>query len=277
MSTALHPEARLRDLPIAALDFETTGLSPRRSDRVIEVAVVRGRWGETPQRWHTLVNPDRNVAATQIHGITDAMVSSQPRFADIAETLLDQLRGAVVVAHHASFDLSFLEMELSRMGQAMPTLAALDTLGLARRVLALHDHRLATLCARFDLHREHAHRALDDAHATWQLAHHLALAADPTGDLRLGQAQLLSRRRSPSEVDEIIHRLEAARVAGARVTVEYVTSDSASESPIRRPITIVKVTRTRVDAFCHLREADRTFRLDRLRIVADAPTPPRTG
>lgn len=276
MSPALHPEERLCDLPIAALDFETTGLSPRRTDRVIEVAVVRGRWGETPTRWHTLVNPERSVAATQIHGITDAMVSRQPRFADIAEALLDALRGAVVVAHHASFDLSFLEMELGRMGRPLPPMAALDTLGLARRVLALRDHRLATLCARFDLHREHAHRALDDAHATWQLAHHLALAADPSGDLRLGQAQLLSRRRSPGEVDELIHRLEVARLSGSRVTVEYVTGDSPTESPTRRAITILKINRTRVDAFCHLREADRTFRLERLRIIADEPTPPRT-
>lgn len=273
----LATEARLLELPLAALDFETTGLGPLRGDRVIEVAVVRGKRGETPYTWHTLIDPERPMGATQIHGITDAMVAGRPRFADVADELFRQLDGAVLVAHNAPFDLSFLEMELSRVGRKLPPLVVLDTLGLARRVLALGDHRLATLCARLGLTRDRAHRALDDARATWELVQRLALAADPSGGLRLGQAQLLSRRRTAEELEYILRRLEAARAQGVPLVVDYVSGDAPDQPPTRRTITIVKLTRSRVDAFCHLRAADRSFRVDRLRIVTEVPTPPRAG
>lgn len=277
LAEPLTAESWLLELPLAALDFETTGLGPHRGDRVIEVAVVRGRAGETPTTWHTLIDPERSMAATQIHGITDAMVAGRPRFGEVANELFRQLDGAVLVAHNAAFDLSFLEMELARVGRTLPPLVVLDTLGLARRVLALGDHRLATLCARLGLTRDRAHRALDDARATWELVQRLALTADPSGHLRLGQAQLLSRRRTPEEHEGLLHRLEAARAQGVPLLIDYVSGDAPDQPPTRRTITIVKLTRSRVNAFCHLRAADRTFRVDRLRIVTEGSTPPRAG
>jgi hypothetical protein len=73
-------------VPLAVLDFETTGLVPGRDDRIVEVGVVRmdpergGRWSET--RFETLVNPQRAKPArvVKIHGITDSMVRTAPRF-----------------------------------------------------------------------------------------------------------------------------------------------------------------------------------------------------
>ncbi len=265
----LEPEARLRDVVVAAIDFETTGLAARGGDRVIEVAVVRGRLGETPESWHTLVQPERPVGATHIHGITDAMLHGHPRFADVVDQLLPRLEDAVIVAHNAPFDRAFLEMELERVGRPPPASPWLDTLGLARRVLALGDHRLATLCARLGIPRGQAHRAHDDARATWHLTDLLSHAADSTGDLRLGHAQLLSRRRSPAEVEAVLARLEAARRSGHTVVVDYLSGDAPDRPPTRRALTLTKVSRSRVVAWCHLRGAERTFRIDRMRIVED--------
>ena len=261
----------LRELPLAAIDLETTGLSPQRGDRVIEMAVVVGRRGETPRSWSSLVNPERPVAATHIHGITDSMLANQPRFADLVPRLTALVEGAVIVAHNAPFDMGFLAHECAAAGLQLPPRPVLDTLGLARRVLGFGDHRLSSLCTRFHLQRERAHRALDDALATWHLAWHLADAADPEGGLSLGSAQLLSRRRIEGEVSAVVARLNAARARGTPIVVDYPSVLTPDEPPTRRTLTIQRVSRSRVRAFCHLRAADRTFRLDRLRIVEDLP------
>lgn len=265
------------ELPLAALDFETTGLSAARGDRVIEVAVVHGRPGEEPELWHTLIDPGRRVGATHIHGITDAMVAGRPGFSEVLDEVERRLGGAVLIAHNAPFDLSFLAMECARAGRAAPAPPVVDTLGLARRVLAIGDHRLSTLCKRFDLEHHQAHRALDDARATWELVQALARVADPTARAPLDAIQLLCRRRTPAEHDAVLARLESSRAGRVSLLVDYVGGDFPARPATRRLITVQKVTRSAVAAWCHLRDADRTFRVDRLRIVSEEPTPPRAG
>jgi hypothetical protein len=53
------------------------------------------------------------------------------------------------------------------------------------------------------------------------------------------------------------------------VVVDYLSGITPEDPPIRRTLTIQRVSRSRVKAWCHLRDAERTFRLDRLRIVDD--------
>jgi DNA polymerase-3 subunit epsilon len=126
----------IKDIPIAVLDFETTGLSPG-YDRVVEVSVVRVDPGSEPRLvFDTLVNPDRRMAATEIHGITDRDVVGAPRFEDLAGGLLGALSGCVVAAHNVYFDLRFLRFELGQLGlfQEVPHLCTMYSrplLGLA--------------------------------------------------------------------------------------------------------------------------------------------------
>lgn len=249
----------------AALDFETTGLDPDEGDRVVEVAVVRGRLHGTPDRWSTLVNPDRPMAATGVHGITAAMVAEAPRFEAVLPELLRRIDGAVLVCHNADFDLGFLDMECARLGLSRPEQPVLDSLLLARRLLAVGDHRLSSLRERFGLPRDVEHRALDDAHATFLLAARLVAAADPAGDLDLDGLLSLCQPRDKGELDRVRERLAAALRSGERLLVDYVAGDTGSAS--RREITVTKLARSRVVAHCHLRGASRTFRLDRLRLV----------
>lgn len=110
--------------PVAVLDFETTGMRAG-WDRVVEVSVVRFDPGQPMNLvLDTLVQPDRRMAATEIHGITDADVANAPRFADIAGNLVEALAGCVLAAYNVSFDLRFLQEELSRVGvrQGIPHL-----------------------------------------------------------------------------------------------------------------------------------------------------------
>jgi DNA polymerase-3 subunit epsilon len=106
----------IKDTSIAVLDFETTGLSPG-LDRVVEVSVVRVDPGSEPRLvFDTLVNPERRMAATEVHGLTDQDVTDAPRFADLAGDLVRALSGCVVAAHNVYFDLRFLRFELDRLG-----------------------------------------------------------------------------------------------------------------------------------------------------------------
>lgn len=101
--------------PVAVLDFETTGLSPKSGARVVEIGVVRVEPGKQPEiAFDTLVNPEGPVYATEIHGITNDDVADAPTFRDVAGSIVDALDGAVVLAYNSSFDMGFLRAELSR-------------------------------------------------------------------------------------------------------------------------------------------------------------------
>jgi DNA polymerase III epsilon subunit family exonuclease len=254
---------RIWDAELASLDFETTGLDVTR-DRVIEVAVVRGRYGEAPRRWTALVDPGRPVDATEIHGITDAMVAGQPDFPALAPTLARMLRGAVLVAHNARFDVSFLNMEFARCGLWAPKSPAVDTLGLSRRVVALPSHKLAAMCTWAGIARDRAHRALDDAEATFQLAWCLLEHVDPTRRMDVPEIERLCRRPNMAELRVTAERLLDALRRGEPVTIEYMRTDAQN---VRRAITVHRVRGARVEAFCHLRGEDRVFRMERISVV----------
>jgi DNA polymerase-3 subunit epsilon len=109
-------ERTIADVPVAVLDFETTGMFAGH-DRVVEVAVVRVEPGSEPQVvLDTLVNPGRPMGATFVHGIREHDVLDAPRFDSVADHLLRAISGCVLAAYNVSFDLRFLEAELGRLG-----------------------------------------------------------------------------------------------------------------------------------------------------------------
>lgn len=106
----------IADTPIAILDFETTGLNAG-VDRVVEVSVVRIEPGQEPKLvLDSLVNPQRRMAATDIHGITEEDVADAPRFEEIAGDLVRGLYDCVIAAYNVYFDIGFLEYELAKAG-----------------------------------------------------------------------------------------------------------------------------------------------------------------
>jgi Exonuclease len=109
-------ERSISKTPISVVDIETTGLYPG-GDRVIELAVVRIEPNEAPRLvLDTLINPKRRVAATEIHGITDADVDDAPPFEEIAGNVATALAGSVFASYNVYFDAKFLQEELSRVG-----------------------------------------------------------------------------------------------------------------------------------------------------------------
>lgn len=161
---------------VVALDTETTGMSHRMGDRVIEIGAVEMIDGQlTGRQFHTYLQPGRAVhwAAQRVHGISDAMLVGQPLFAHKAAELLDFIRGSEVVAHNASFDIGFLDNELRLSGQRT-TLAQCCritcSLKLARARFPKLPNKLDDLLARFGIvHQRGLHGALKDAHLLAQV------------------------------------------------------------------------------------------------------------
>lgn len=165
----------------AVIDFETTGLSPAKHDRVIEVAIVHvDEHGGIEGQWETLINPGRDLGRQDIHRIRAADVMHAPTFDQIAPQLIELLAGRVLVAHNASFDTRFLLAELERAGYwVMSNLVALCTMQLARDFLPGAGRSLSDCCAALDIDLVEAHRASADALAT---AHLLGAYIQSTDD-----------------------------------------------------------------------------------------------
>lgn len=150
----------------AALDLETTGLSPGK-DRVVEIAVIQLDRDLSPcNEFATLINPGRDIGATHIHRITARDVVDAPRFEQVAPMLLDVLRGRVVVAHNVQFDMRFLHAEFARLGVSLPEVPVMCTMQLAPQYLSgLPARSLASCCAAAGILLDGAHAASVDAHA----------------------------------------------------------------------------------------------------------------
>jgi DNA polymerase III subunit epsilon len=151
------------------LDTETTGFDPKKGDRLIEIGCVEiVELLPTGRTLHLFCDPERPIPpdATRVHGITDAMVRGKPKFAAIAEQILDFIGDAPIVAHNAQFDRNFVNFELDRV-RRMPTPDDrwIDTLALAQKRFPGAPNSLDALCRRFkiSLSERDKHGALIDA------------------------------------------------------------------------------------------------------------------
>lgn len=100
-------------------DTETTGLYPEKGDKLVEIAFVEMIDNKlTGNKLHTLLNPKRSIPqhVSAIHGITNDKVIDKPTFNKVANRVIEFVKGAKLIAHNASFDLSFLNHELAQCG-----------------------------------------------------------------------------------------------------------------------------------------------------------------
>lgn len=153
---------------ICAIDVETTGLSARKGDRVIEIGAVLIEEGQLIDTYHALISTGRPIhpRAMAVHGITEAMLEGKPSPGEVYPELARFMKGCRLVAHNARFDMDFLRNEFQLQG--LPFNYPWDcTLILSRKGLPrLSNHRLATVYTHLfgNIPREvNLHRALADA------------------------------------------------------------------------------------------------------------------
>lgn len=151
------------------LDTETTGLNPLTGDRMVEIGCVElmGHLA-TGKTFHRYFNPERDVPdeAARVHGLTSDFLADKPLFAAEVDGFLDFIGEAPLVIHNASFDMGFINAELTRVGyKPLPAQRAIDTLSMAKRKFPGAPASLDALCKRFgvDLSDRSFHGALLDA------------------------------------------------------------------------------------------------------------------
>jgi DNA polymerase-3 subunit epsilon len=159
---------------IVAIDVETTGLSPTRGHRVIEIGAVAIEGGSIIEEFHSLIFSGRRIslAARNVHGISDEMLIGQPAPEVVFPHFHQFISGSIVVAHNAEFDMAFIRQEFYRLGLSM-NCPFVCTLHLGRRFCrGLSNYRLETvarhLLGRLPCDRQR-HRALDDARIVAQV------------------------------------------------------------------------------------------------------------
>ncbi len=152
------------------VDLETTGTSPSHG-RVTEIGAVKVRNGEIVEEFTTLVNPERPIPRfiTQLTGISDEMVASAPRFAEIADRLADFTRDAIFVAHNVGFDYGFLRAEFGRLDRPFVRRKLCTRVAMKRAYPGLKSYGLKPLCEAFGIDLTQHHRAQADARAAARL------------------------------------------------------------------------------------------------------------
>ena len=135
------------------LDTETTGLSTKDGHRIVEIGCIElVDLVPTKKVFHTYINPERSVSkdAFDVHGYTDEFLSSKKKFSEIADDFLKFIDNAKIVIHNASFDISFLNNELSLCGKNLIKKDnVLDTLEIARNKFPGSSNSLDALCKRY--------------------------------------------------------------------------------------------------------------------------------
>lgn len=156
------------------LDLETTGLNPK-TDKIIEIGAIRVREGKICEEFSTLVNPGRKLEERikELTGITDEELMAAPLLEEVWPRLMAFLGTDILVGHRILFDYSFLKKAAVNQKASFERLG-IDTLKIARKCLPdLESRRLPDLCRHYGI-LHHAHRAVDDAVATFHLYEKLA-------------------------------------------------------------------------------------------------------
>ena len=150
------------------LDTETTGLSPEKGDRILEIACIETKdLIPTKKVFYKLINPEREVSedAFKIHGYSYEILKKEKVFEEIAEEFLGFINGKKLIIHNAPFDISFINHELKRIKKSTIDIKnVIDTLQLARSKFPGTSNSLDNLCKRFnvDFSKRIKHNALLD-------------------------------------------------------------------------------------------------------------------
>ena len=218
-------------------DIETTGFSPVKS-RIIEIGAVKVSGGEIVDKFSTFVNPETPIPfeIEKLTGIQDSMVMDSPTIETVLPQFLDFCKDAVLVAHNANFDMSFIKENAKRLN-IPKEFTYVDTVGIARMLLPNQaKHTLDAVAKTLGISLENHHRAVDDAGATAEIFVKFIPMLEKEGarslkDVnRLGASSIEAIRRLPS-----YHCIVLAKNNVGRVNLYRLISESHINYFQRRP------------------------------------------
>ena len=162
----VEPVIPLQDT-YCVFDLETTGFDAD-LDGITEVAVCKVKNGEIIDEFTTFVNPEKPIPynVQELTHITDDMVKDAPKMSDMIPEFLEFVKGSVLVAHNAHFDISFIANKAKKLGLDFKPYV-IDTYEISLELYnAVENHKLGTLVEYLGIELEGAHRAINDTRAT---------------------------------------------------------------------------------------------------------------
>jgi len=171
------------------LDTETTGLSFRDGHKIVEIACVETKdLIKTGKIFHKIINPKRSMPdeAFKVHGFSEKFLNDKEIFSEIADQFLSFIKDKKIIIHNASFDLGFLDGELSLLKKNLiERKLVVDSLEVARNKFPGTSNSLDALCRRFniDLTRRTKHNALLDCELLREVYINLLDAKEPKFNL----------------------------------------------------------------------------------------------
>lgn len=261
-----------KDVTFVAFDTETSGAFPVGFE-IVEMGAVKWRGGAIIDRYQALIKPSVPMGdfVIGIHGITNEMVAEAPAMDQVLPKFMEFLSDAVLVAHHAPFDLGFLVYELEKAGLKVPTTQPLCSSLLARRMITeSENHRLQTLVKVLGLGENTAHRALDDAESCQRLSE-ICFARVGAAATLAEVVHKMGKRIAWSDyallgsgISEIKLLVEAIR---NKKDVDFIYQGGSSKGLTRRmtPIGIVRnPDGDFIQAVCHIDRASKRFYASRM-------------
>jgi DNA polymerase-3 subunit epsilon len=189
------------------LDTETTGLDPYDGHRIVEIGAVE-LFNHVPSGnvYHQYINPVRKMPeqAFAVHGLSDEFLSDKPKFADIASEFLDFIGSEKLIIHNASFDMKFINYELSKIKREEVSYdRAVDTLAIARKKFPGSPASLDSLCRRFKIDNSARvmHGALLDSQILSEV--YLELIGGKQPDFMLGVSSVSLKNKESTQTKKI--------------------------------------------------------------------------
>ena len=257
----------LSNAHFAFLDIETTGLSPWFGDRICELAIVSTEGKRIRDTYCTLINPERPLSpgAFSANAIAESALRSAPLFKEVADEVESRLADAIVVCHNSSFDLQFLDSEYRRMDRQLQIPNLIDTLLIARRYFDLPSYSLRSIAGSFHLSIVQGHGAREDAlndrGIFFSMLGSMKELKKPLDDF-IG---IYNSPAWPNEGIQLPTGLSEAIYSGKRLFIRYMDKDGEQTERWVTPKQIIGLADyIYLQGYCHLREAERSFRLDRI-------------
>ncbi|MEP7135718.1 MAG: exonuclease domain-containing protein [Chloroflexota bacterium] len=251
----------------AFLDLETTGLSPWFGDRICEVGIVITEGKRIKEQYQSLVNPEHPISpgAASTNGLTDAELASAPVFEEVAPKVLGLLSDTVVVCHNAQFDIQFLDSEYKRLGHEIQIPNLIDTLNLARQFFDLPSYSLLSIAEAFHVPMTTTHRALNDALTARGIFFGMM---DQMKQFNKPLDEFIGIYNSPVWPNEGIQlptELGEAIYSNKKLFIRYIDGNGEETQRWVTPKQVMGLADyVYLQAHCHLRNAERNFRLDRI-------------
>ncbi len=193
-------------------DTETTGLSVEGGDRLVDIGAVELiNHLPTGREYHQYINPQRSIPdeVVAVHGLTEDFLKDFPTFEEIAKDFVDFVGDdGILVAHNASFDMSFINYQLKKCGfDPYPADRVIDTLEIARKMFPGAKNNLDALCKRFKVDNSNRtlHGALIDADLLAKV--YLELLGGDEPSMLLNSAQKDNFSASNNLVNKVEKRL----------------------------------------------------------------------